>query len=129
MLVSMVPACPACERSGAATHLAATAPRLRPAPLKTAPGPHPTTSAADSPPVRKRCNHPLRPATILDSLSAIRARPWGRIQGGLLCVSNPARLGAMLLRYVIGLCDELVPAWGADAAGSLALACPVDHGS
>src|SRR5215217_7995976 len=33
----MVPACPACERSGAATHLAATAPRLRPAPLTTAP--------------------------------------------------------------------------------------------
>jgi hypothetical protein len=63
--VSRAHACPSDERSAAATRLAATAPTARLAPLATVPKTAPTTSTADSPSVRKRCNHPLRPRSYL----------------------------------------------------------------
>ena len=121
--------CRAGGRSAAATHLAATGPRPRPAPLLTVPRLVPTTSSADAPVNAEVMQHPLRPPPIRDSSSAISgASRGGGSQGGLLCVSNPVRLGACCFGMWSDSVTRWYRRWGRCGREAF-LSCAADHGS
>jgi hypothetical protein len=94
------PACPACGRSGAATHLAASAPTPRPAPQKTVPRTAPTTSTADAPVSAEVMQPPIETSVV--SATAASPPPLYREDASTSRVRNQRCTSS----GVAGLCDR-----------------------